>query len=191
MANKNRLSLNFAIGIVLNFLLPELTLAEELPPPAPILNDEGGPTRLVGQGHWSSLEIPIQYDRPAVVLLDRGATLVEREGGHFAPKTGQIFGDITSNVLTSPFTYTLELPTVPRGQAFDVDGNDRRDSGVQIWAVTLANNAIPTPNEPFLSPVEQLTQLSVSISSLITALPTNIEGIAEPTDGALLVYASE
>jgi C-terminal processing protease CtpA/Prc len=191
MAHKNLPYLPLALSLILNLLLSKLAPALGKPPLAPITNDEGGPTRLIGQGNWSSLEIPIQYDRPVVLLLDRGATLVERDSRYFAPKTGQIFGEMTSGILTPPFTYTLELPPVPQGQQYDVDGNNQRDPGVQIWTVTLANNAIQTPNEPFLSPVEQLTQLSVPIGSLATAPATSIEGIAEAVGGTLLVYAPE
>ncbi|MBD2578538.1 S41 family peptidase [Oscillatoria sp. FACHB-1406] len=160
-------------------------------PPATLAREGSGPIRLVGQGDWSSLEIPIQYDNPAVVLLDRGATLVRRDGSYTAPKSGQIFGKLTSDVLTSPFTYSLDLPPVPTGQYYDVDNNGKPDPGVQIWAVTLANNAILTPDEPYLSPVEQLTQLSVPIDSLLVTPPTGKDSLAETCGGTLLVYAAE
>ncbi|MDY6781773.1 MAG: S41 family peptidase [Cyanobacteriota bacterium] len=199
MANQTLLSLPFALALILAQLPRDramssetrFAIAQPLPPAAPLLNDEGGPTRLTGRGTWTSLEIPMQYDSPVVVLRDRGATLVQRNASYFAPATGQIFGEMSSEISTPPFTYTLELPPVPPGQYYDVDNNNRQDPGVQIWAVTLANNAIRTPNEPFLSPVEQLTQLSVPISSLATAPPTSIDGIAQTVGGTLLVYAAE
>jgi C-terminal processing protease CtpA/Prc len=181
---------NQTLPLMLLFLLGFAFPGKTTPPTASIVNEEGGVRRLEGKGHWTNFEIPFQYDSPVVVLLDRGRLLTKRESSYSAPASGQIFGEILAGIEKSPFSFSLDLPAVPQGEFHDVDNDENRDAGVQIWTVMLANNPVLTENEPNLTAIEQLTQLSIVISSLVTKPPTDLTAIAEPISGTLVVYAA-
>lgn len=151
--------------------------------------EKRGVQRIEGKAYWTNFEIPFQYTDPVVVLLDRGSLWAKRQNNHSAAPNGQIFGEINSDINHSPFDFSLDLPATPQGEFHDVDNNGKADPGVQIWGLFLANNAVLTDNEPNLTPIEQLTQLSVAIASVITQPPTTLTGIAEPRSGALIVYS--
>lgn len=159
--------------------------------PTPPTEEKSGVQRIVGKAYWTNFEIPFQYTDPVVVLLDRGGLWAKRQNNHSAAPNGQIFGEITSDINHSPFDFSLDLPATPQGEFHDVDNNGKTDPGVQIWGLFLANNAVITANEPNLTPIEQLTQLSVAIASVITQPPTHLTGIAEPRSGVLIVYSNE
>lgn len=149
-----------------------------------------GVQRITGKGYWTNFEVPFQYSDPVVVLLDRGGLWAKRQNNHSAPPQGQIFGEIDSNIDNSPFDFSLDLPAIPQGEFHDVDNNNTADPGVQIWGLFLANNAVVTANEPNLTPLEQLTHLSLMVSSVVTQAPRTIAGIAEPQSGTLIVYSA-
>ncbi|MFP4007589.1 MAG: hypothetical protein ACLFV6_06200, partial [Spirulinaceae cyanobacterium] len=151
--------------------------------------EKRGVQRIIGKAYWTNFEIPFQYTDPVVVLIDRGSLWAKRQNNHSAAPNGQIFGEINSDINNSPFDFSLDLPAIPQGEFHDVDNNGKADPGVQIWGLFLANNAVLTANEPNLTPIEQLTQLSVAIASVITQPPTTLTGIAEPRSGALIVYS--
>jgi len=172
---------------LLGFAVPGEANLQPTAPTAP----ERGVQRIEGKAYWTNFEIPFQYTDPEIVLLDRGGLWAKRQNHYSAPPRGQIFGEINSNIDKSPFEFSLDLPTTPQGEFHDVDNNGKADPGVQIWGLFLANNAVLTANEPNLTPIEQLTQLSVPIASVVTTPPTSLTGIAEPRRGALIVYSNE
>ncbi|MEC4803887.1 MAG: S41 family peptidase [Jaaginema sp. PMC 1079.18] len=180
-----KLSFPVTFLFLLGLTFPSIANAPEVS----TTEQESGVQRLEGKGYWTNFEIPLQYTDPVVVLLDRGALWAKRQANYSTPSESQIFGTINSDLTNSPFTFSLDLPKNPQGEFHDVDNNRTVDPGVQIWGVLLANNPIITANEPNLTPVEQLTHLSLQVSSVISQSPTTVTSIAEPKSGTLIVYS--
>ncbi len=64
------------------------------------------------------------------VILVNGANYVLRDFESPVPTSWQVLGEVTSDVYTSPFTYELHLPIVPRGPLSDVDMDGEEDLAV-------------------------------------------------------------
>jgi len=63
-----------------------------------------------------------------------------------------VLGKLTSDFYTSPFTYTLSLPTRPSGTLNDVDHDGQKDTGVMVFAVAYWTN---TWGDPYLERRDQ------------------------------------
>ena len=59
----------------------------------------------------------------------------------------QVIGQITSDVFTSPFTYSLSLPIEPQASLRDVDQDGETDEGVMVYAIAYWTN---TWGDPYL-----------------------------------------
>jgi C-terminal processing protease CtpA/Prc len=161
----------------------------QAPPPADIENDEGGPVRVIGRGDYTNFEVAPQLTEPAIVLLDQGGQYAARDNSYAAPAAGQIFGRLTSPFDTPPFTYQIDLPQEPLGEAYDVDNDAEVDLGVQIWVVSVRHNPNSEPRDPYLLPLEQAGQ--TWLNSVLTRKATAPELLPEPYAGTLLVYVPE
>ena len=115
-------------------------------PPAPITNDEGGPVLLTGKVTYTNPFFTIGVAAPLIVLEDQ-AGFIDRDPGFIIPPESQTLGQITSDFLDSPFTYSLALPIEPQGTQRDVDQDQTEDAGVMVFAVAYWNNKF---GDPFL-----------------------------------------
>ncbi|NIS83132.1 MAG: hypothetical protein GTO14_23675 [Anaerolineales bacterium] len=118
----------------------------EVPPPpqlqfspAEIQNDEGGPVIITGEVEYTNPFFTIGVAEPIVILEDQSG-FVDRDRDYIFPIESQVLGQITSDFYTSPFTYSLTLPLVPRGGLRDVDNDDETDTGVMVFAVAYWTN---------------------------------------------------
>ena len=147
-------------------------------PPAPIINDEGGPKRLVGGLDYTDFSIPVTMQDPAPALLDM-ATIIQGDKTQFAPVESQILGTMTAPVSPPPLRYAFDLPIEPTATLLDVDNDGETDTGVQIfWLIVSANINGG-------SHLEQLDQASDTTSYLTDPVTGNL------TQGNLLVYAPD
>lgn len=115
-------------------------------PPAPIVNDEGGPVSITGVVTYTNPFFTLGVAAPVVILEDQ-AGFVDRDQFFLMPIESQTLGQITSDFFESPFSYSLALPIEPQGTFRDVDNNGEADSGVQIFAIAYWTN---TFGDPFL-----------------------------------------
>jgi len=147
-------------------------------PAAEIMNDEGGPVRLVGAIDYTDFSIPQVMTDPAPTLLDM-VHVVQGEPTLFAPVGNQILGTMTDDVNPPPLGYEFDLPVVPRGAFLDVDNDGEDDQGVQIFRLAMASNINGG------SHLEQLDQLADLNSYLVDPITGRI------TEGSLLLYAAD
>jgi C-terminal processing protease CtpA/Prc len=125
---------------------PEPTL-EPTPVPIPegqfpfaeIINDEGGPVSIIGEVEYTNPFFTAGVAEPIVILEDQTG-FVDRDRNFIFPVESQVLGQITSDFYTSPFTYSLTLPLVPKGTLRDVDNDREEDTGVMIFAVAYWTN---------------------------------------------------
>ncbi|MCA0456491.1 MAG: PDZ domain-containing protein [Chloroflexi bacterium] len=119
---------------------------DDAPPPATIVNDEGGPVSVTGEVAYSNGFFTLGADEPLIILEDE-AGFVDRDRSYIIPEKTQVIGKITSDFYTSPFTYTLDLPIEPSGSLRDVDQDGEKDSGVMVYGIAYWTNIW---GDPFL-----------------------------------------
>src|SRR3990172_8750290 len=120
-------------------------------PPAEIENDEGGPAVITGEVSYTNPFFTAGVAEPLVILEDQGGFVV-RDRDFIIPAESQVMGQITSDFYTSPFSYSLTLPLLPRGTLRDVDQDPGKDAGVMTFAVAYWTN---TWGDPYLEQRDQ------------------------------------
>lgn len=149
---------------------------------AEILNDEGGPVIVQGDGIYTFPAFATFFSEPYIVMTDVTGEFVDRDIDFEDSEFSQVFGKITSNPFESPFSYQLSLPSQPLGQTRDVDNDDEDDDGVMIFALNLTNNLL---GDPFA----ETRDFSGVISSILREdLST---GVFEIAGGKLIVWAPD
>ena len=117
---------------------------EEDIPRAEIVNDEGGAVLITGSVTYTNLFFTAGVAMPVVILEDQ-AGFVDRNRYYLMPVESQTLGQITSDFYTSPFTYSLAMPSMPQGTFRDVDQDDSDDIGIQVFAVAYWTNTWGDP----------------------------------------------
>ena len=120
-------------------------------PPAEIVNDKGGPVVITGEVEYTYPFFTTGVAEPIIILEDQ-AGFVDRDRNFLFPVESQVLGQITSDFYTSPFTYSLTLPLVPKGTSRDVDNDGEEDTGLMIFAVAYWTN---TWGDPYLEKRDQ------------------------------------
>jgi C-terminal processing protease CtpA/Prc len=121
---------------------PQPTLSDQVT--AHVINDEGGPVSISGVMTYTNRTLMNGTAEPVVILEDQ-AGFVDRNQWFIMPVASQTLGQITSDFLTSPFSYTISLPIEPQGSYRDVDNDGEDDSGVQTYAVAYWTNTFGDP----------------------------------------------
>ncbi len=131
----------FLVLLLLSFVVPVFAQGEdEDMPMADITNDEGGVQVIQGSVEYT-VGFLTDFNRgdTSVVLIDN-SLYVDRDFISPVPAAYQVIGEITSDVYVSPFTYQVNLPIMPRGEARDVDNDGEEDAGVVIMSVVGYTN---------------------------------------------------
>lgn len=153
---------------------------------ATIVNDEGGPVSITGVVSYTNPFFTIGVTAPVIILEDQ-AGFVDRNENYIFPVESQTLGQITSDFLTSPFSYTVALPIEPQGGFRDVDFDGEEDTGIQVFAVAYWTN---TYGDPFLEE-RDLGGGGWSSSYASTVISTDPDLEHEVVGGKLLVYARD
>jgi len=132
----------FACSLVNPVVVPNVTQVS-----AP--ND--GPTTVNGTVTYTNSFFTAGVAEPEIILEDQGG-FVTRDRTFLFPVESQVIGQITSDFYTSPFTYSLTLPAEPNGTLHDVNHDDKKDSGVMVFAVAYWTN---TWGDPYLERRDQ------------------------------------
>ncbi len=154
----------------------------DTPPPADIVNDEGGPLRLVGETDYTFPNFDIFFYEPFIVMSDAVA-LVERDPYYETNEEAQVFGKILDDAFNPPFNYELSLPIEPRAELRNIANINPDDPGVMIFAVGIAQNMI---DDPFQQERDFITGL---LSSVV--LSPEREDILEVIGGQLLIWSPD
>ncbi|MCA9969481.1 MAG: PDZ domain-containing protein, partial [Anaerolineales bacterium] len=155
-------------------------------PPAPIINDEGGPVSITGVVTYTNPFFTMGVAAPVVILEDQ-AGFVDRDEGYIFPVESQALGQITSDFYTSPFSYSVALPLEPQGGWRDVDNDQDAEVGVQVFAVAYWTN---TFGDPFLEE-RDLGGGGWSTAYASTRISDDPDLEGEIAGGWLLVYAPD
>ena len=165
---------------------PTESVLESRFPPAEIENDEGGPVVITGEVAYTDLFFTLGVAEPIVILEDQGGFVV-RDRDFLFPVESQVMGQITSDFYTSPFSYSVTLPLVPRGTLRDVDQDAGKDAGVMTFAVAYWTN---TWGDPYL---ERRDQGGGGWSSAYasTLVSDDRDNYLEIYGGQLVIYAGD
>jgi len=167
------------LGLVLPGVISAAPVAQDAGlPQATLVNDEGGPTRLVGSVDYADFGIQIALQDPSPALLDF-ANVVEDDPTQFAPLESQILGHMTSPVAPSPLRYAFSLPIEPTATLLDVDNDGEEDDGVQIFYLAVGANL---NGGSYLEQLDQWADLKSYLTDPVSG---------ELTAGSLLVYAPD
>ncbi len=160
--------------------------AQDEAPPAPIVNDEGGPVSVTGKVTYTNGFFTLGVAEPLIVLEDE-AGFVDRNQGFVIPVQSQVLGKITSDFFTSPFTYELDLPIEPAGSLRDVDHDGQQEPGVMTYAIAYWTN---TWGDPYLE-VRDLFGGGWSTAYASTHVDQNPSAHGEVIGGTYIVYAPD
>ncbi|MCB8984593.1 MAG: hypothetical protein H6659_12265 [Ardenticatenaceae bacterium] len=155
-------------------------------PPAPIINDEGGPVSITGVVTYTNPFFTLGVAEPVVILEDQ-AGFVDRNEHFLMPVESQALGQITSDFFESPFSYSLALPIEPQGSLRDVDNDGQTDTGVQVFAIAYWTN---TFGDPYLEE-RDLSGGGWSTAYASTRISEDADKDREVVGGDYLVYAPD
>ncbi len=179
------------LAVVLLFaLLLALTagasvFAQDDPQPAELLNDEGGAVRIVGEVEYTVGFLPDFGAGAVTVVLSDVNAVIDRnfEPDNVIAIEDQILGHVTSDALTSPFSYVVNLPIVPPADPRDVDQDGEEDAGVVVMDISVYVNMSDTAYW------EQLIEYGAGLSSVRGS--TEYERRFDIVGGKLVVWAPD
>lgn len=173
----------FALFLLLAILLP-LPVFAQTTTPRQATRDEGGPVLLRGKVTYTNPFFTTGIAAPLIVLEDQ-AGFIDRNPSFLLSQESQTLGQITSDFLESPFTYSLALPIEPQGELRDVDQDEIDEPGVMVFAVAYWTNKF---GDPFLEE-RDLFGGGWSTAYASTRVTEEVSRRREVVGGKLLVYA--
>ncbi|NOT04795.1 MAG: peptidase S41 [Anaerolineales bacterium] len=163
------------------------TTATTAPTESPVVVvEEGGPKTVTGNVTYTNFFFTEGVAQPIIILEDQGG-FVTRDRKFLIPVESQVIGEITSDFYTSPFTYSVSLPSRPNGTLHDVDHDGVDEAGVMIFAVAYWTN---TWGDPFLERRDQGGG-GWSGAYASTKVTDDPNFYLEVTGGKYLVYAQD
>lgn len=116
------------------------------------------------------------------VLLEDEAGFIRRDKEFIFKLESQSIGPVKLSE-DGKLSYTLSLPSVPRGTFVDVDNNDQQDIGVQVFAIAYWSN---TWGDPFLEERDGRGWSTAYTSAIVDPEKDN-----EIVGGILLVWSPD
>lgn len=145
-----------------------------------------GVVAITGSVAYSDPFFTMGTSEPLVILEDQSG-FIARDRDYVFPVESQVIGAITSDFLTSPFTYSISLPAEPQGPAHDVDNDGEDEAGVQVYAVAYWTNTWGDTH------LEERDQGGGGWSSAYasTVVSTDPDSLFEVVGGKLVVWAPD
>ena len=112
----------------------------------------------------------------------------------WTPRPDQILGRISLPIVPAPLRFEVDLPIAPSCESVDLDNNEKKDSGVKVFAAIVATNIF---GDSYLEQLEQESGFtsvstdpktqSVSSGFLLIYSPNDDQGVPSGfgTDGKL------
>jgi hypothetical protein len=149
--------------------------------PAPIDGDQ--PYEITGEFSYSNSIITDYYVEHAVGLIDMFG-FVTRDEEWEIPVASQSLGYLDIDMDNMQAAYTLQLPVMPTGQFVDVDNDNDKDSGVQVFAVSYWPNLTG-------GPYSEGDDRSRGWPTYLASVKTDTENDDEVIGGALVVWSPD
>ena len=151
--------------------------------PETSLNIEG-PALITGSFTYSNEFVLENYYVEHAVMLTDMTGFIERDLKWELPVDSQVLGYVDVDEDTNSATYHLALPELPEGELQDVDQDGKKDTGVQVFAVTYAPNLT---GDVFSVGDDR----SLGWPSYLASVKTDTENNDEVTGGKLVIWAPD
>lgn len=151
---------------------------------SPVFDDPDQPVRISGDFKYSNdFVTETYYVEQAVVLADMTG-FVLRDMEWEASVESQTLGFMQQDAENNSATYRIDLPALPSGEFNDVDNNDSKDDGVQIFAVSYSPNLTGGPFAEGDDP-------SYGWPTYLASVKTDTENNDEVIGGALIIWSPD
>jgi len=168
-----------AFTILLVACKPKSSTPAPLGQPVP-----GGPAVITGGfAYTNDFVVETYYVEHAVALNDLTG-FIQRDKLWELPINSQVLGYMDLDEDNNQATYRLSLPVVPQAVLNDVDQDNRRESGVQIFAVCYSPNLTG-------GPYSEGDDRSFGWPAYLASIKTDTENNDEITGGRLLIWAQD
>ena len=143
-----------------------------------------GPLVLTGEFEYTNdFVVETYYVEHAVALLDMTG-FVLRDMEWELPVEGQVLGYMDLDEDNNSASFRLSLPAVPEGQLNDVDQDDQKDKGLQIFTVSYSPNLTG-------GVFSEGDDRSLGWPAYLASVKTDTENLDEVTGGRLLIWAPD
>ncbi len=144
----------------------------------------GGPALLTGSfSYTNDFVVETYYVENAVAINDLTG-FVKRDKLWELPLDGQALGYMSVDKEKNDGTFRLALPVVPEGILNDVNHDNKKDNGVQIFALAYSPNLTG-------GPFSEGDDKSYGWPAYLASIKTDAENKDEITGGKLLIWAPD
>ena len=148
------------------------------------LSTTSGVERIVGEFSYSNdFVLETYYVEQAVALADMTG-FVLRDKEWLVPIDSQYLGYMGVDYANNKGNFALDLPIRPRGEFNDVDNNGKKDTGVQIYAVSYWPNLTGGPYSEGDDP-------TYGWPSYLASVKTDSENQDEVNGGKLVIWSPD
>jgi C-terminal processing protease CtpA/Prc len=144
----------------------------------------GGPALLTGSFTYTNDFVVETYYVEQAVAINDLTGFVKRDKLWELPVNGQVLGFMNVDKENNKGTFRLALPVVPEGLLNDVNHDNKKDAGVQIFALTYSPNLTG-------GPFSEADDKSYGWPAYLASVKTDAENKDEITGGKLLIWAPD
>jgi C-terminal processing protease CtpA/Prc len=143
-----------------------------------------GPALLKGSFTYTNDFVLETYYVEQAVAINDLTGFVKRDKLWELPINGQVLGFMSVDKENNKGTFRLALPVMPEGVLNDVNHDNKKDSGVQIFALTYSPNLTG-------GPFSEADDKSYGWPAYLASVKTDAENKDEITGGKVLIWAPD
>lgn len=147
-------------------------------------NTADGPVLLTGGFSYTNEFVLETYYVENAVAINDLTGFVKRDKLWELPVNGQVLGFMTVDKVKNTGTFRLALPAQPEGELNDVNHDGRKDTGVQIFALTYSPNLTGGPFSEGDDP-------SFGWPAYLASVKTDTENKDEIIGGKLVIWSPD
>jgi C-terminal processing protease CtpA/Prc len=144
----------------------------------------GGPALLTGIFTYTNDFVVETYYVEHAVAINDLTGFIKRDKLWELPINSQVLGFMSVDKENNKGTFRLALPVIPEGILNDVNQNNKKDSGVQIFVLTYSPNLTG-------GPFSEGDDKSYGWPAYLASVKTDAENKDEITGGKLLIWAPD
>ena len=143
-----------------------------------------GPVLLTGNFTYTNDFVVETYYVENAVAINDLTGFIKRDKLWELPINGQVLGYMSVDKENNKGSFRLALPVVPEGILNDVNHDNKKDSGIQIFALTYSPNLTG-------GPFSEGDDKSLGWPAYLASVKTDAENKDEITGGKLLIWAPD
>jgi len=144
----------------------------------------GSPVLLTGNFTYTNEFVLETYYVENAVAINDLTGFIKRDKLWELPINGQVLGYMSVDKDNNKGSFRLALPAVPEGILNDVNHDNKKDSGIQVFALTYSPNLTG-------GPFSEADDKSFGWPAYLASVKTDAENKDEITGGKLLIWAPD